>query len=990
MIPQNITKQHIQNAILEIDKNGVRKGRHSSTYDLRFEGKYYPPKLVLSIANRFANGIELEPKDFEGGKDTSAFELLKNKGFEIIQKKDPIKSLIENYKEHISKTQLKGEIYKWKLLSEFNGRPNTAAIDFYKEIKEIKFGNLIYPMGIGVINHLAKDKPEELRSVFKYLFNNKLDLYERVNYFNKETLRIYRNLGETLNHHQDERTIATYLTFHQPTEYTFYKSSYYKKYCKLIGVNEADRTKKYIHYLDLINQLIENYIKPDIDLINQVKKLLPGYYNGINHNLLAQDIIYQMIDLESEKKYWIFQGNPKVYDFESALKQETLSDWTVSKHKENIKIGDKVIIWITGNNAGCYALAEVSSEPHSKKTSSDDHLWNEEHQSELKVDIKITHNLINNPILKTLIDSTEKLKELKVGNQGTNFSATQDEYETLLELAENKKTTKYWLYAPGENAIKWDEFYNSGIMGLGWDEIGDLNDYSSKEEITTKLQELEKTTGSKKNDSTANYEFKDLISIGDIIIAKKGRGELLGYGVVTSDYFFDTGRTDYQSCRKVDWKTKGNWKTDHTLALKTLTDITKYPSSHSDYNTYYNQLLGIMTEKNSDKYAEMKYSLNTILYGPPGTGKTFNTVLRAAEIIENRNINSYDEARKIFTANLHNRIEFITFHQNYSYEDFIQGLRPETDNSSSLTFEKKDGVFKKIEDRALRNIDAFENPQKAKKDFDIVFKEIIQPLNDGSIEEIEIKMKKSAYFLTEVSEKTIEFRKNIGDSKHTLSINTLRKMYENESNDIILGGLQPYYNPLLDLILEKGKSNISNPSKENYVIIIDEINRANISRVFGELITLIEPDKRSNGKIPLEAKLPSGDTFMVPSNLYIIGTMNTADKSIALLDIALRRRFEFESMYPLYEIDGNEIYDKDILFKINERIIELKGHDFQIGHSYFMNENKDLAERMNKKVIPLLLEYFMNDKKEVKGILDYAGLEVDEKSWPLKISGKRG
>src|SRR5690606_14342390 len=128
--------------------------------------------------------------------------------------------------------------------------------------------------------------------------------------------------------------------------------------------------------------------------------------------------------------------------------------------------------------------------------------------------------------------------------------------------------------------------------------------------------------------------------------------------------------------------------------------------------------------------------------------------------------------------------------------------------------------------------------------------------------------------------------------------NTLRKMYNSGVNDIILGGLQPYYNPILNVLLEKGKSQLTPVEKKNYVIIIDEINRANISRVFGELITLIEKDKRYGDKIPMQVTLPSGDTFTVPSNLYIIGTMNTADKSIALLDIALRRRFEFVPKYP--------------------------------------------------------------------------------------------
>ena len=176
-------------------------------------------------------------------------------------------------------------------------------------------------------------------------------------------------------------------------------------------------------------------------------------------------------------------------------------------------------------------------------------------------------------------------------------------------------------------------------------------------------------------------------------------------------------------------------------------------------------------------------------------------------------------------------------------------------------------------------------------------------------------------------------------------------------------------------------------TRNNYVIIIDEINRANISRVFGELITLIEPDKRSHGSVPLKCTLPSGEDFIVPSNLYIIGTMNTADKSIALLDIALRRRFEFEAMYPDYDLEG--IRDTEILKKINTEIIKLKGYDFQIGHSYFMESKDDpynLVKRMNKKVIPLLLEYFMNNKEEVEKIIKAAGLNLKVGSWPLEIT----
>ncbi len=390
------------------------------------------------------------------------------------------------------------------------------------------------------------------------------------------------------------------------------------------------------------------------------------------------------------------------------------------------------------------------------------------------------------------------------------------------------------------------------------------------------------------------------------------------------------------------------------------------------------------------KEQAMSFELNQILYGPPGTGKTYHTVLRAAQIIEYpKKIDSYQEALTIFKTNLHEQIQFITFHQNYSYEDFIQGLRPDTENDNQLTFHKKDGIFKVIADKALQNLKESEKPTAAKKTFEEVFNQFINPLVEGDLEEIEVKMKKVSYFITAVSERSIDFRKSSGGTAHTLSIGTLKKMYVAESV-MDIQGLSPYYSPLLDTLLKMGRDSSGKKSevkKKNYVIIIDEINRANISRVFGELITLIEPDKRSHGTIPMEAKLPSGDTFIVPSNLFIIGTMNTADKSIALLDIALRRRFEFEAMYPKYEIEGQEIYDVDILKKINEQIIKTKGHDFQIGHAYFMGENKDLVSRMNKKVIPLLLEYYMNDEKEVKGILQSAGLTVEENSWPLRIIG---
>ncbi|WP_299781721.1 AAA family ATPase [uncultured Formosa sp.] len=411
------------------------------------------------------------------------------------------------------------------------------------------------------------------------------------------------------------------------------------------------------------------------------------------------------------------------------------------------------------------------------------------------------------------------------------------------------------------------------------------------------------------------------------------------------------------------------------------------------YNDFNKPLLDYLDKKNlamhNNETSNSGYlpAINQIFYGPPGTGKTYHTVLEAAKIIEQKESLKYSEALKFFNKHLGNRIEFITFHQNYSYEDFIQGLRPDTEIGGELSFFKSDGVFKRIADRALKNLKDSENPGSAKRQFEDVFLELIKPLNDGELDELEIEMKKTSFYITEVGEKSIEFRKNQGESKHTLSINTLRKMYDSGVNTIILGGLQPYYNPILSLLLRKGKRNVQTVAKQNYVIIIDEINRANISRVFGELITLIEKDKRSHGKIPLTATLPSGDPFIVPSNLYIIGTMNTADKSIALLDIALRRRFEFKAMYPKYSIENKTIHKSEFLEKLNKLIVNSgKGHDFTIGHSYFMcddDETFNFENTINNKVIPLMLEYYMNDENEVTRILKDADVTVG--NWPLEV-----
>ena len=342
-----------------------------------------------------------------------------------------IKSLLIRYKRLVKSQGLSNEKYKWEFLRDFKGKPDLTG-NIFEELKSIKFGNLMYHLSTACIKGIAKDYGTELSNEFNSLRDESTDLVDRITAFNKNTLKLYRKQGKTKSHHQDERSMSVYLTLFNPEEYTFYKNHYYQEYCKLIGEKKAKTKHKYAHYLELIKDLAENYISKDTELINMVHSELGELTKqDPNYLLVAQDILYQLLNTNRDTNYWIFQGNPKVYDFKSALQGEGVDTWTVSAHKDKINIGDKVIIWITGDDSGCYALAEVTSEVKERNPEQEDEHWTEDHKSELMVEIKVTHNLIDSPILKDQIENIEELNDIKGGTQGTNFSSTEKEYEAF-------------------------------------------------------------------------------------------------------------------------------------------------------------------------------------------------------------------------------------------------------------------------------------------------------------------------------------------------------------------------------------------------------------------------------------------------------------------------------------------------------------------------------------------------------------------------------
>lgn len=427
-------------------------------------------------------------------------------------------------------------------------------------------------------------------------------------------------------------------------------------------------------------------------------------------------------------------------------------------------------------------------------------------------------------------------------------------------------------------------------------------------------------------------------------------------------------------------------------------NISLIDSSNSDYGDLLKRIIdegykkSYLIEGNSIKIEEVKAKreqtsepLNQIFFGPPGTGKTYKTITTALDII-GIDYKDYADAEEKFRLELGKRIEFVTMHQSYSYEDFIQGLKPKkTEDGKGILFVYINGVFKEVCKRAdlYRKEFGLVNSED-RIDFEVVYNYSFNPLFDDG-ESIIIERGKTKFVIYEFSDKTLWFETSNGTihPRYTLAKKTLKKIYDSKINNIIKSGNKGYFDATLDFLLENEKRILENkkeinPNQNlNHVIILDEINRANISRVFGELIALIEVNKR-DGR--LTATLPSGELFSVPSNLYVIGTMNTADKSIALVDIALRRRFKFKALYPNLEtlksvltdkkMDKHEISKRiEILKRLNKLIRSKKSVDFEIGHSYFMEDDK-LENILNSQILPLLNEYFMYDLKAVKNLIE--------------------
>lgn len=922
-----------------------------------------------------------------------------------------LNDIVSAFKNHQLQYGLNGdsmqqELYKWKLVTKQIGHPDANADDFAKEINALRFQNLCYSTQLTAIRHFAEYEPEDYREAFKNLFDENVDLQQRIDTFisSCKTLwddKIKKNFGQNTSAMCDERLISCFLTLQNPQKYTFYKSDVYANLCDLLDVEPKKAGHKLVHFYELLKQHLVPIVEQDTELMESVNNELQREGCIQSTMLTAQTALWTYVSQlrkNGKQQVWLFLGgkDSNDYHFDEMYNDGSMAlcGWEkvgnlgdcddLNSIEERRKSVPEYESNTTHLSAMLHAIANEIKEDDiilAKESGADivgmgivtsDYYFNSDSPYGVHCrKVQWTHKGLwkCDAILKEYGKSQFPAKAL------TNVSNT-NKYpyiQKIINMIKGDKPEKqYWLlgHAYGSTNPQINRFITEGI----WEGRFDENKPVDQRQLALARR----------------------IKVGDVILLKstatKGANHDIPFmrikavGFVT-DKLIEEGGTEYLTLRcNVNYLSTTDKDFDGSVYGSFRQTVHEADDKVKDVIEYANSIINStrMPQKKYSKYIELlQENRNLVLTGAPGTGKTF----MAQAIAEEMGCSKEEMC-------------FVQFHPSYDYTDFVEGLRPIEKADGQMGFERKDGVFKDFCKKAAKNlIDSEKSVESLTKE--LSWEEKLQQFIEDSIEDnTKYRLSNGSEFtIDEIRGRTIVVHNDQNEKTTQVSVNAddIIELLTNEVPLNIVRDIRNYFNRkfgtqpdsyayIITKAIREMKSNVyvesaNKVEKKPFVFIIDEINRGEASKIFGELFYAIDPGYRGKKDVRVKTQyqnlVPDTDMFAegfyVPENVYILATMNDIDRGVESMDFAMRRRFTWNEVTP---DDTQDMLDtmtcaaeaKAVMARLNDAIADTEGLGaaYMVGPSYFLklaenNGNFDKLWTMN--IEPLLREYLRGFRK---------------------------